>query len=47
MLYLASKVPPEERAAVHAALPIIATDDFAEAAQKIRQAATPLPSGTE
>jgi hypothetical protein len=47
MLYLASKVPPEERAAVHAALPIIATDDFAEAAQKIRQAAGPLPSGTE
>jgi hypothetical protein len=47
MLYLVSKVPPEERAAVHAALPIIATDDFSEAAKQIRQAAGSLPPGAE
>jgi hypothetical protein len=39
MICIASKIPPRERAAVHAALPIIVTDDFAEAARQIRAAA--------
>ncbi len=40
MLYSASTIRDDrERAAVQAALPIITTGDFAEAAQQIRQAA--------
>lgn len=45
MIYIASTiVDAGERAAVQAALPTIATDDFAEAARQIRRAADALPS---
>jgi len=43
ILYLASGIPLGERAKVYAALPRLATESFAEAAQLIRQAAEPLP----
>jgi hypothetical protein len=39
MICIASKIPPRDRAAVYAALPIIVTDDFAEAVRQIRAAA--------
>jgi len=39
---LTKHIPTEERAAVRAALPTLTTDDFAAAAQQIREAAEAL-----
>ena len=36
--YLVGRLPPEERAAVAAALPYIGGNNFAEAAEQIREA---------
>lgn len=36
-------IPPDIREAVSDALPVLLPADFAEAARRIRQAATPLP----
>jgi hypothetical protein len=44
MLYIAKKIlDPGEKAAVLAALPTIGTNDFSEAARRIREAANRLP----
>jgi hypothetical protein len=40
--YILSKVSPEERTRVHAGLPTLTTDNFAAAAQQIREAAEAL-----
>jgi hypothetical protein len=43
MLYLVGGLPLGERAAVYAAMPLLITDDFAEAARLVRGAAGALP----
>jgi hypothetical protein len=40
--YLVRSIPAEDREAVRDALPVLLPPDFAEAARRIRQAATPL-----